>query len=125
MWIIVVLILLIVGLFGLGLWQTARSKQQHETVTTLSPARVRAVIEDSFGKLFWAPSDGPGQINMKRRTPNGTGAVISINIDTAADGRTLVQSWMSGWHTKYGIIASSGWQMAKRVITRIDQAPAR
>jgi hypothetical protein len=125
MWIIVVLVLLIVGLFALGLWQTARSKQQHETVTSLTPARVRALIEDSFGKVFWAPSDGPGQINMKRRTPNGTGAVISIDIDATADGRTHVQSWMSGWHTRYGIIASAGWPMAKRIISRIDQAPAR
>ncbi|HEY4225762.1 MAG TPA: hypothetical protein VGM70_08110 [Pseudolysinimonas sp.] len=125
MWILVLLIVVIIGLFALGFWQTARAKRQHETVTALSPARVRAIIDDSFGKLFWAPASGPGQINMQRRTPNGSGATISVDITSTADGKTHVQSWMSAWRTRYGMVASGGWQMAKKIVDRIDQAPTR
>ncbi|MEV8358631.1 hypothetical protein [Microbacterium sp. NPDC076895] len=122
--IIGILLLIIVALFALGIWQTIAAKRQHETVTTLSPARLRALVDDSFGKLFWAETDGPGDLNFRRRTPNGSGATISIDFETTADGKTVVQAWMSHWQSRMGMVASGGWGMAKKIIRKIDQATA-
>lgn len=117
------LLLLIVVIFVLGFWLTARAKRQFETVTALSPARIRAIVEDSFGKLFWAPTDGPGDINMRRRTPNDSGITVSISFESAQDGKTHVQAWMSAWKTRYGMIANSaGSGVPKKIIAKIDQA---
>jgi hypothetical protein len=120
--ILLFLILLLVALFALGIWTSARAKKQHETVTSLSPARARQVIEDSFNKVLWADVQGPGDINKRRRTINDSGAVISIDLQPVDGGRTHVTAWMSAWKTKYGMVASGGWALAKKVISRIDQA---
>lgn len=119
---LLILILLIVGLFALGFWQSSLAKRQHETVVSLSPARARQVIESTFSKVFWADTDGPGDINKRRRTVNDSGATISIDIAQTADGKTHVQAWMSAWKTRYGMVASGGWQLAKKVIAKLEQA---
>lgn len=120
--IFLILILLLVGLFALGLWNSARAKRQHETVVTLSPARARQVIESTFSKVFWADVDGPGDINKRRRTVNDSGATVSIDISQTPDGNTLVQAWMSAWKTRYGMVASGGWELARKVIKKLEQA---
>jgi len=120
--IFLILILLLVGLFALSFWNSARAKRQHETVVTLSPARARQVIESTFSKVFWADVDGPGDINKRRRTVNDSGATVSIDISQTADGNTLVQAWMSAWKTRYGMVASGGWELARKVIKKLEQA---
>lgn len=119
---IFILLLLLVGLFALGFWQSSVAKRQHETVVTLSPARTRQVIESTFSKIFWADVQGPGDINKRRRTPNDSGATISIDIGETADGKTHVQAWMSAWKTRYGLVASGGSGLAKKVIKKLEQA---
>lgn len=117
-----ILILLLIALFAFGFWNSARAKRQHETVVTLSPARVRQIVDSTFSKVLWADADGPGDINKRRRTLNNSGATVSIDINQTADGKTLVQAWMSGWKTRYGMVASGGWELARKVINKLEQA---
>lgn len=119
---ILILILILVGLLALSFWNSARVKQQHETVVTLSPARVEQIIESTFSKIFWADVDGPGDINKRRRTINNSGATVSIDINATADGKTLVRAWMSAWQTRYGMVSSGGGELARKVIKKLDEA---
>lgn len=116
------LVLVTVLVFALGIWQTTLAKRQHETVVSISPARARQVIDSTFGKMFWADVDGPGLINKRRRTINDTGATISIDLTPVADGKLHVTAWMSAWKQRYGIVASGGWPLAKKVIAKLEQA---
>lgn len=119
---ILVLFLLIAGIVALGIWNSARAKRQYETVVSLSPARAREVVETAFSKVLWADTSGPGMINKRRRTVNDSGATISVDIGQTADGKTVVQAWMSAWKTQYGMVASNGATVAKRVIQKLEQA---
>ena len=49
---------------------------------------------------------------------------ISIDFETTADGKTVVQAWMSHWQSRVGMVDSGGWGMAKKIIRKIDQATA-
>ncbi|MDT0197332.1 hypothetical protein Q9R30_18455 [Arthrobacter sp. AB6] len=119
-----ILVLLIAGIFALGIWNSGRAKREHETVVALSPARARQIVEDSFGKMLWADVSGPGHINKRRRTINDTGATISVVIEPLTDGKTHVTAWMSAWKTQYGMVTSGGWPLAKKVIAKLDQTQA-
>ncbi|WP_404290720.1 hypothetical protein [Glutamicibacter arilaitensis] len=120
--IFLVLIIAITGLFVLGYWQSSLAKKEHETVVGLSRARATEIVESSFGGLLWADVHGLGDINKKRRSFNDSGATISVKISTTDDGKTHVVAWMSEWKARYGMVASSGWPLAKRVIKKLEEA---
>ena len=121
--IIGILLFIIVALVALSIWETSAAKRQHETVTNLSPARLRALVVDSFGKLFWEKADGPGDLNFRNRHSSGNGATISIDFETTTDGKTVVQAWASKLPSRMGIaMAGPGWRMSKKIIGSIDQA---
>jgi hypothetical protein len=119
-----VLILLIVGIFALGIWLGGVAKRQRETVVPVSPQRAAEIVETAFNKLFWADTNGPGMINKRRRTPNGSGATISIVLEPTTNGHTHAVAWMSAWKTRYGLVASGGSMHAKKVIERLEQVRA-
>lgn len=121
--IIGILRLIIIAPVALGIWPTIAAKHQLETVTTLSPARPRALVDDGLGKLFWAGTDGPGDLNFRRRAPNGSGATISIDFETTANAKTVVQAWRSHWQSRMGMVAG-GWGTGKKIIRKTDQATA-
>jgi hypothetical protein len=121
--VLLIFAVIIVGPIVLAYQSSARAKVHHETVIDLSPARVRATVDDSFGKLFWSDVQGPGDVNKRRRTPNGNGATISIALEPTADGKTHVEAWMSAWTSnRMGIVMSAGSQQAKKVIRKLEAA---
>lgn len=120
---ILFLLVLIAALFVLGFWLSARARRQYETVVPLSLQRTAEIVDSAFSKLFWADTNGPGAINKRRRTPNGTGATISVRIEPAPTG-THVAAWMSHWTSRMGIVSSAGSMHAKKVIDRVEKTGA-
>lgn len=117
---VVILLLLIVGLFALGIWMTVIAKRTHEAITTMSPARTRQTIEKSFTSMLWANADGPGDINRRRRQFRGNGAIVSVAIEALPDGKTHVSSWVSDADTQFGIVSSRGVSKPRRVVKLIE-----
>lgn len=120
--ILLVFVLIIGVALGVNIWLTIIAKREYETVTSLSLPRLRALVDDSFGKLLWEEIDGPGDLNFRRRSVTGRGATISIAFETTADNKIAVEAWMSAWTSRYGLVVSSGWWMSKKIIRKIDQA---
>lgn len=114
---------LLIGLMAFLLWASSRAKRQHETVVTLSPARVQRIVESTFNKTLWADVEGPGVINKRRRTINDTGSTVSIDIGQTPDGNTHVLAWMSAWVTRYGVVlGTNAGSLSRKVIQNLEKA---
>jgi hypothetical protein len=118
--------LLLVLVFVAGRWQTIRAKRPHETVVNLKPARVLQIVDKTFGRFLWDDVDGPGDINKKRLALNGATVVISVDVTELEDGRTHVLAQMTSWSQNgFGMIWGRGWHVAKKVITKLENADGK
>ena len=121
---ILILILLIVGILILTFWMNGSAKRQDETQVKLSPTRVADVVNDAFGSVFWKDVSGPGDLNKRRRTINGSGPVISVDINQLENGGSHVAVWMSHWTNRGPAVlgADQVMRQKKKVLRRLEQA---
>jgi hypothetical protein len=95
-----VLFLIVAGVIGILVWQWSESGRAVATTsvtTAYAPADAARIVREAFGgprAVLWTTANGPGAINMRRRGLRG-GITMSIDLEPAPGGGTLVDMWAS------------------------------
>jgi hypothetical protein len=99
------------------------ARRQDETQSQLSPERIAHLAAEGFGSMLWKDEPGPGSINKRRRTLNGSGPLVSIDVE-AISGGSSVSIWMSEWSSRGGIInfAGTAFFLKRKILRRVHEA---
>ena len=119
----VIIILVILAMYITQFTFGVLARRQDETQSQLSPDRIAQLAAEGFGSMLWKDEQGPGSINKRRRTLNGSGPLISIEIDPISGGAN-VTVWMSEWSSRAGLInfAGTAFFQKRKILRRVHEA---
>lgn len=121
--ILVIIIFVILAMYITQFTFGVLARRQDETQSQLSPDRIAQLTAEGFGSMLWKDEQGPGSINKRRRTLNGSGPLISIDVEPVSGGSN-VSVWMSEWSSRAGIInfAGTAFFQKRKILRRVHEA---